>query len=86
MNEVASKYYLFGLGALLCLNYAQAGVFQAVMIFLTMLTLFGLIICALLPEAINDQKRSIAYMVYYFVMFAWYLGIIIDFFVTYRGF
>lgn len=85
MNQVASKYYLYGLGALLSLNYAQAGIFQAVMIYITMLTFFGIILAALLPETIDDRKRSIAYMIYYFVLFVWYLGIIIDFYVTYRN-
>jgi len=85
MNEVAAKYYLYGLGALLSLNYAQAGVFQAVMIYITMLTFFGIIIAALLPETVNDSKRSVAYIVYYFVLFVWYLGICIDFYVTYRN-
>ena len=44
---MASKYYLYGLGALLSLNYAQAGIFQAVMIYIVMLALIGLIVAAL---------------------------------------
>jgi hypothetical protein len=55
------------------------------MIYITMLTFFGIILAALLPETIDDRKRSIAYMIYYFVLFVWYLGIIIDFYVTYRN-
>jgi len=76
---------LFGLGALLSLNYAQAGIFQTVMIYLTMVTFIVLIITALASEAIGDQKRSLAYIVFYLFLFTWYLGIMIDFFVTYSG-
>jgi ABC-type multidrug transport system permease subunit len=48
MSEVASKYYLFGLGALLSLNYIQAGIFQSIMIYITMLSFFGIIFASLL--------------------------------------
>jgi hypothetical protein len=84
MNEVASKYYLFGLGALLSLNYAQAGIFQAIMIFITMVSFLGLVSSAIMSESIDDRKRSILYVVYYFMLFVWYLGIVIDFYVTYK--
>ena len=84
MNEVASKFYLFGLGALLSLNYFQAGVYQTVLIFLTMVALILLVGAALMPESVDDQKRSIVYIIYYFFLFAWYMGIMIDLFVTYN--
>ena len=84
MNEVASKFYLFGLGALLSLNYFQAGVYQAVLIYLTMVSLIMLVGAALMPESVDDQKRSIVYIIYYFFLFAWYMGIMIDLFVTYN--
>lgn len=84
MNEVATKYYLFGLGALLSLNYAQAGLFQAVMIYVTMAGFIGIIAAALLPEIIDHRKRSIMYIFYYSFLFIWYLGIIIDFFITFN--
>ena len=84
MNEVASKFYLFGLGALLSLNYFQAGVYQTVLIFLTMVALIMLVGAALMPESVDDQKRSIVYIIYYFFLFAWYMGIMIDLFVTYN--
>lgn len=48
MNEVASKYYLFGLGALLSLNYAQAGIFQTIMIFITMISFLGLVVSTIM--------------------------------------
>ncbi len=84
MNEVATKYYLFGLGALLSLNYAQAGLFQTVMIYVTMLGFIGIIASALLPQVIDHKKRSIMYIFYYSFLFIWYLGIIIDFFITFN--
>jgi cbb3-type cytochrome oxidase subunit 3 len=82
MNEVASKYYLFGLGALLSLNYFQAGIFQTVMIFIVMFSFFGVILSALVTEAINDKVRSLMYIMFYTTLFAWYLGIVIDFYVV----
>jgi cbb3-type cytochrome oxidase subunit 3 len=84
MSEVASKYYLFGLGALLCLNYAQAGIFQTVLVFITMFSFLVLVFSAIMSESIDDKKRSILYVVYYFFLFIWYLGIVIDFYVTYK--
>jgi CDP-diglyceride synthetase len=84
MSEVASKYYLFGLGALLSLNYAQAGLFQTVMIFMTMVSFMVLVLSAIMPESIDDRKRSILYIVYYLLLFVWYLGIVVDFYVTYK--
>ena len=86
MNEVASKFYLFGLGGLMSLNFAQAGIYQTVLIYLTLITLSSLILAALMPESVDDQKRSYAYILYYLFLFAWYMGIMIDFFVTYRDF
>ena len=86
MNEVASKFYLFGLGGLLSLNFAQAGIYQTVLIYLTMVSLMILVLSSLLPESVDDQKRSYAYILYYLFLFAWYMGIMIDFFVTYRDF
>ena len=49
MNEVASKFYLFGLGGLLSLNFAQAGIYQTVLIYLTMVSLMILVFSSLLP-------------------------------------
>jgi hypothetical protein len=83
MSELASKYYLFGLGALLSLNFVQAGIYQTVLIFLTMLCFIMLVGAALLPESVDDKKRSMLYVLYYLFLFAWYMGIMIDFFVTY---
>jgi ABC-type proline/glycine betaine transport system permease subunit len=82
MSEVASKYYLFGLGALLSLNYIQAGIFQTVMIYVTMLSFFAIIAASLLHEHVDDKMRSLAYLTYYSMLFIWYLGIIIDLYVT----
>ena len=84
INEVAAKYFLFGLGAIMSLNYSQAGIFQTVMAYITMVSFLGLVACALMSESVDDRKRSIMYIVYYSSLFAWYLGIMIDFFVTYK--
>lgn len=84
INEVAAKYFLFGLGALMSLNYSQAGIYQTIMSFFTMAAFLGLVATALMPESVDDRKRSIMYIIYYSFLFAWYLGIMIDFFVTYK--
>lgn len=54
------------------------------MAFLTMVAFLGLVGGSLLPEAIDDKKRTILYIIYYSFLFAWYLGIVIDFYVTFR--
>ena len=83
MNEIASKFYLFGLGALFSLNYSQAGIFQTVAIFLVLLALILLVGAALLPDSVDDKKRTFLFILYYLLTFSWYMGIMIDYFVTY---
>ena len=82
LSELNSKLYLFGIGCLLSLNYYQTGVFQAIMVYFLMLGYVFIAITALLPDSIDEKKRTICYVILYFFLFAWYLGIIIDYFVV----
>lgn len=82
LTELNSKLYLFGIGCLLSCNYLQAGVFQTLMVYLMMIMYIVMAGTALLPDSIDERKRTLAYVVLYFFLFIWYLGIIIDYFVV----
>ena len=83
MNELAAKYYLYGVGALMSLNYVQSGIFQTVLIYLVMIGLTLLVGAALLPDTVDEKKRTSLFIVYYTLLLTWYMGIMIDFYVTY---
>ena len=82
ISELNSKLYLYGIGCLLSCNYVQAGIYQALMVYLMMVLYVVMAGTALLPDSIDEKKRTIGYMVLYFFLFGWYLGIIIDYFVV----
>ena len=42
----------------MCLNYAQAGIFQTVLVFITMVSFLVLASSAIMSESIDDKKRS----------------------------
>lgn len=81
MNEIASKFYLFGIAALFSINYFQTGIFQAIMTYLTLFGLLLLVGAALLPDSVDDKKRTFLMILYYFLLFIWYIGIMIDYYV-----
>lgn len=82
ISELNSKLYLFGIGCLLSCNYQQAGVYQTIMVYVMMVLYVVMAGTALLPDSVDEKKRTLAYMVLYFFLFGWYLGIIIDYFVV----
>lgn len=82
MDELGSKMYLVGIAGLLSINYNQAGIFQAVMAYIVMVVVMVLFASSVLVERIDDRVRCILFIAFYSLNFAWYLGIVIDFFVT----
>ena len=50
MSDLASKMYLFGLGALLSLNYYQASIYSAIFTYFTMAVILTLIIINLMSS------------------------------------
>lgn len=74
--------YLVGIAGLLSINYAQAGIFQAVMAFVVMAVVLVLFAASILIERIDDRVRCMLFISFYSLTFIWYLGIVIDFFVT----
>jgi len=46
MNDLASKMYLFGVGALLSMNYYQASLYQTIFSYLAL-------VCVILMVALN---------------------------------
>ena len=74
--------YLVGIAGLLSMNFYQAGIFQAVMAYIVMAVTVALFAASVLIDRIDDRIRCIMFIVFYSFNFIWYLGIVIDYFVT----
>ena len=84
MSDLASKLYLFGLGALLTLNYYQSSIYTAIFTYFTMTVIITLILLNLM-SSISESTRTKVYLMYYFILFMWYMGIMIDFYITWKN-
>ena len=74
--------YIVGIAGLLSMNYGQAGIFQAVMSYLVMVLVVVLFFASVMVDNIDDRIRCIMFIAFYCMNFVWYLGIVIDYFVT----
>jgi len=74
--------YLFGMGVLLSINYYQACIYTTIFTYFTMVAILGMI--GLNFFGISDSLMSKMYLVLYFIMFMWYVGIMSDFYITYK--
>jgi hypothetical protein len=74
--------YLVGIAGLLSINYGQSGIFQAVMSYIVMVCTVALFGASVLVDRIDDRIRCILFVVFYVLNFGWYLGIVVDYFVT----
>lgn len=84
MSDLASKMYLFGLGALLSLNYYQGCIYTAIFTYFTMTAILVLVAVNLI-DSVTENVRTKIYLVFYGVLFMWYMGIMIDYYVTWKG-
>lgn len=82
VEELGSKMYIVGIAGLLSMNFYQAGIFQTVMAYIVMVVVVVLFAASVLVERFDDRIRCILFIVFYAINFAWYLGIVIDYFVT----
>lgn len=64
------------------MNYYQTGVAQAIISYLVLLALIALNGASLLVDSIDEKVRCYIALGFYGLLFAWYLAIIIDYFVT----
>lgn len=64
------------------MNYYQTGIFQAVISYLVMASIIVLNIACVLVNSIDEKVRCYLFLMFYGLLFGWYLGIIIDYFVT----
>jgi hypothetical protein len=74
--------YIIGIAGLLSMNYGQSGIFQAIMSYVMMVMTFLLFAASVLVDRVDDKIRCILFIVFYVLGFGWYLGIVIDYFVT----
>ena len=82
IEELGSKMYILGIAGLLSMNYAQAGILQTIMAFVVMAVTTSLFVASAMVDMIDDRVRCIFFMVFYSLNFAWYLVIIVDYFVA----
>jgi hypothetical protein len=64
------------------MNYYQTGVAQAVISYLVMVSLLILNAACILVDSIDEKIRCYIFLSFYGLLFAWYLAVIIDYFVT----
>ena len=83
MNDLASKMYLYGLGCLMSLNYYQSSIYMAIFSYFVMCSLIALIVMNVMC-AIQESTRTKMYLLFYFLLFMWYMGIMIDFYQTWK--
>jgi hypothetical protein len=67
----------------LSLNYFQACIFTTVFTYFTMAAIIGLIVVNVI--GVSESLRSKIHLVLYLIIFAWYMGIIIDLYVTFKN-
>lgn len=84
MSDLASKMYLFGLGALLSLNYYQGSIYTAIFTYFNM-TAIIVLVAANLISSVNESIMTKIYLVFYSLLFMWYMGIMIDYFTTWKS-
>jgi amino acid transporter len=83
MTDLSQKMYLFGIGALLSLNFYQACIFTTIFTYFTMVTILILIAANYMGTA--EGVRSKLYLVFYFILFVWYTAIMSDLYITYKS-
>lgn len=83
MNDFASKMYLFGVGSLLSMNYYQASIYQAIFTYFTLACV--IMVLALNVLQVTEKILNIGYLIFYFILFCWYMGIMIDYFITWKN-
>lgn len=64
------------------MNYYQTGIAQAIFSYLVMLALIILNGASVLVDSVDEKIRCYIALAFYGLLFAWYLTIIIDYFVT----
>lgn len=82
VEELSAKMYLVGLAGLLSMNYYQAGIAQTVFAYLVLLALLILNASCVLIDSVDEKIRCYIFLGFYALLFAWYLAIIIDYFVV----
>lgn len=73
--------YLFGIGCLMSLNYLQTGIFQVLFSYLTMASVVVVLVFTII-DSFGDKLRIGANILFYIMLSAWYVGIMVDYYQT----
>jgi len=78
---LSKKLYLLGIAMLISYNYLQAGIFESVMAWLTLVLGIALHVTTL--KAVEKPEiEKILWLAYYFFIFVYFFGIIISFYAS----
>lgn len=79
LDHLSHKLYLCGVAYLISFNYLQGGIFEAIMAWIA-LSVSILLHMTVFKSMDNKSLENKLWLVYYFVIFVYYLGIIINFY------
>ena len=80
--HVERVFVLFGAACILSFNLIQSGVYQGIFAWFTLITLIFIHLPALGPATFVGARNKF-WMAFYFFLWMWYWGIIIDFYDNY---
>ena len=79
LKEVEKNMFLFGIAGILSCNILQSGVYQAVLAYFTFVALM-LLHLPVMNSASYFNTKKYFWLAFYFLLFMWYFGIIIDYY------
>lgn len=84
LREIEKNMFLFGVAGILSCNMFQSGVYQAILAYFTLISLFMLHLPVFQANQYFDKKKYF-WLFFYFFLFMWYFGIIIDYYGFYAN-
>ncbi|KAL4434598.1 hypothetical protein ABPG74_007382 [Tetrahymena malaccensis] len=83
LDHLSKKTYLYAVAVLISYNYLQGGIFEAILSWFTLLVL--LLLHVTVFKSFPDTRAGLEnklWVFYYVMMFIFYIGIIIDFYMS----
>lgn len=84
LKEVEKNIFLFGIAGILSCNIFQSGIYQAVLCYFTLICFLLLHLPVFYSNDLFNKKKYF-WLAFYFMLFMWYFGIIIDYYDFYSA-
>ncbi|KAL4460801.1 hypothetical protein ABPG72_016608 [Tetrahymena utriculariae] len=81
LDHLSKKTYLYAVAVLISYNYLQGGIFEAILSWFTLLVLL-ILHMTVFKSFSRDGLENKLWVFYYVMMFIFYIGIIIDFYMS----